>query len=101
MAEFGVFLISAWRAVVELLGLCLIGQGVLALLAGRSRGTNPIYRLFALLTRPAIRLLRRLTPALIVDRHLPAVTFFVLLWLWLALALARRWLCAANGLGCA
>ena len=47
-----VFVISALRAVVEMIGLCLIGQGVLYLLAGSRRQQNAIYRFFDLLTRP-------------------------------------------------
>ena len=37
-----VFLISALRAIVEMLGLCLMGQGVLYLLTGSRRQQNAI-----------------------------------------------------------
>ena len=52
--------LSALRAVVELVGLCAIGQGVLYVLAGSHRADNVIYRLFALVTAPP----RNLAPPL-------------------------------------
>ena len=57
------FAISALRAVVEMLAMCLLAQGVLYLLAGQRRADNPIYRLFALLTHPPRRLVASLLPA--------------------------------------
>ena len=38
------FFIAALRAVVEMLGLSLIGLGVMALFAGNGRKKNPIYQ---------------------------------------------------------
>lgn len=71
-AEFGiddeqgarmlVFMIGALRAIVEMLGLCLIGQGLLYLLAGERRQQNAIYRFFELLTRPPRQLALFLLP---------------------------------------
>lgn len=46
------FMISALRAVVELLLCCFVAQSVLGLLCGQSRAKNPIYQLFALINRP-------------------------------------------------
>ena len=57
-----VFVISAVRAVVEMLGLCLIGQGILYLLAGSRRRQNAIYRFFDLLTRPPRQVVAFLLP---------------------------------------
>mgnify|MGYP007125364095 FL=1 len=36
------FLISAARAIVEMLMLCLLAQGVLYLIAGSHRAKNPV-----------------------------------------------------------
>jgi hypothetical protein len=95
-----IFLLSALRAIVEVAGLALLGQGVLALLAGSRRHENFFYQIFAIVTRPVIRLARLLTPRVIVDDHVPLVAFFLLLWLWLALAYWRHQLCLAHGLAC-
>lgn len=88
-------LLSLLRALVEVAGLSLLGQGIVGLLAGRRRDENFVYRIFQVITRPAIRIVRALLPAAVLDRHVPYVTFFVLLWLWLALAYLKHLLAAA------
>lgn len=95
-----VLLVSVLRAVVEVAGMCLLGQGLLYVLAGSRREGNPIYQLFRIVTLPVVRLVRRMTPKMIVDRHVPMVTFFLLLWLWLLLAYAKQVLCAGGAAGC-
>lgn len=40
------------KAIAEIAGLALLGQGVLALLAGPSRETNVFYRVLAAMTSP-------------------------------------------------
>jgi hypothetical protein len=79
-------LLSILRALVEVAMLSLLGQGAVAVLAGRRREANPIYQLFRLVTRPVIAALRFVVPRLVIDRHLPVVAFFVLFWLWILLA---------------
>ena len=94
------FLIGILRALVEVAGLFLLGQGVLWLLAGPARERNVMYRLFTVLTAPVLWCVRRLTPRVILDRHLPVVSFFLLFWLWIVLAYARLIVCDAHGLSC-
>ncbi|MBK8522868.1 MAG: hypothetical protein IPL58_01280 [Betaproteobacteria bacterium] len=95
-----VFVISALRSLVEVAGLFLLGQGILTLIVGARREKNVIYQLFQLLTRPVIRIARAITPRVVIDRHLPFVTFFLLFWLWIALAYARQSVCLASQLAC-
>ena len=90
MSSVLLLLIGMLRALVEVAGLALLGQGVMALLAGPSREKNPIFQLFRLVASPALRLLRPVTPRVVIDRHLPFVAFFVLFWLWLALAYLKQ-----------
>jgi hypothetical protein len=90
MATTGLLFISILRAVVEVALLTLVGQGILALLAGNKRATNPIYQLFCVITRPVIKAVRFLTPRFILDRHIPAVAFFLLFWIWIFLAYLKR-----------
>lgn len=100
MVNTALFLVSALRTLVEVAGLFLIGQGVLYVLAGASREKNGIYQLFRIVTRPVLQAVRRLTPRVIIDRHLPFVAFGLLFWLWIALAAVRRAMCTAHGLNC-
>ena len=75
----------AVKALLELAGLFLFGQGVLYLLAGRDREQNWFYQLFRVLTSPVTKFTRFLTPKVIVDRHVPYVAFLLLIWAWLFL----------------
>lgn len=95
-----ILLVRILLALVQIATLALLGQGVLALLAGKYREQNIFYRVLRIITNPAVRTMRFITPRLILDAHIPALTFFVLLWLWIALALAKRHLCGLHGLAC-
>ncbi|RLJ68612.1 hypothetical protein [Sulfurisoma sediminicola] len=92
MAPTELLLLGVLRALVEVALLSLLGQGVVALLAGSRRATNPIYVLFGIVTKPAIRAARWITPKLVIDKHIPFVSFFLLFWLWIFLAWAKQFL---------
>ena len=100
MANPEIFLISILRALTEVALLTLLGQGLLAVLAGSRRATNPVYQLFRVVTGPVLRIIRFITPRMILEKHLPFVAFFLLFWLWMALALLKRHFCALQGLAC-
>ncbi|OJZ17548.1 MAG: hypothetical protein BGP21_10405 [Thiobacillus sp. 65-29] len=97
---FDILLVSILRAIIEVAGFALLGQGVLAILAGKYREQNLFYRILRTITQPAVRAVRVVTPRVILDAHVPMLTFFLLFWLWLALALLRRHLCGLHGLTC-
>lgn len=88
------------RALVEVAMLFLIGQGILALLAGSRRHGNTIYQLFVIVTRPVMRIVRKLSPPQVIDKHLPFVAFFLLFWCWIGLAYLKKAYCDANLLQC-
>lgn len=98
--EQQIFFIAALRTLVEVAGWALLGQGLLALLAGRRRHDNLIYQIFEIVTRPVVRAVRWITPRIVLDAHIPFVAFFLLFWLWLGLAWLRHDICAAHGLAC-
>lgn len=100
MTSIEVFIVSILRALAEVAMLALLGQGLLALLAGARRATNPIYRLFQIVTAPVVKGVRWIAPRLILDKHLPFVAFFVLFWLWIALAYVKRVLCGLDQMAC-
>lgn len=100
MPQFEFLFVVALRALVEIAGFALLGQGVVAVLAGKARDHNFVYRLFLVVTTPVTRAVRTLTPRWILDRHIPFLAFFLLAWLWLALAFVKRYICALHGLHC-
>lgn len=100
MVNIELLLVSGVRTLVEVAGFFLLGQGLLYVLAGASRERNAVYLLFRVITHPVVRMVRYITPKQVVDRHVPVVAFFLLFWLWIALAYARRVICVADGLAC-
>ncbi|MGH8635302.1 MAG: hypothetical protein ACRET7_14380 [Burkholderiales bacterium] len=95
-----ILLISIARAVVEVAGLFLLGQGVLWLFGPRARDGNFIYDLFKKGTRPIILFTRVITPRFVHDAHIGLIAFLLLAWLWLGLAFVKRYLCTIQGLQC-
>lgn len=66
--------------------LLLAGQGLVRLLSFGRHEENAVYRFFRFLTSPVTKVVRRLTPAKVADRHVPVVAFLLLFWLCFALA---------------
>src|SRR4030065_1317344 len=97
---FDILLVSVLRPLVEVAGFALLGQGLLALLAGKYREDNIFYRTLRIVASPAVRAVRFITPRFILDAHVPFLTFFLLFWLWVTLALVKRHLCGLHGLVC-
>jgi hypothetical protein len=78
-------LIVILKALTEVAGVAMLGQGVLWVLAGAKREQNPIYGIFKTLTSPVMKAVRLITPRVILDQHIGLVAFFLLLVLWVAL----------------
>jgi hypothetical protein len=90
--------ISAIKLVAEIALMTLLGRGVLALLAGQARASNPVYRLLAAMTRPFDTAARRIAPRVVIDRHLPWLTGLLLALVWLLATLAKISVCLHIGL---
>jgi hypothetical protein len=73
------------KALTEIAGVAFLGQGVLWLLAGAKRDQNVVYGMFKTLTSPVTRVVRAITPRIIIDAHIGLVAFFLLIVLWVAL----------------
>lgn len=77
--------------------LALLGQGVLYVLAGVNRDGNFFYQLIKLLSKPFTVVVRKLTPRLVADEHVPVVTFFLLLIVYAVVTFERIRLCVQIG----
>jgi hypothetical protein len=73
------------KALTEIAGVAMLGQGVLWLIAGARRQENIVYKLFKTLTAPVMRVTRAITPRVIIDAHIGLVAFFLLAVLWVVL----------------
>ena len=82
--------IATLRMLVEINLFALIGQGVLYLLPGVDREKNLFYLVLRTIASPATRVARWISPRFVLDRHVGWVALFILLSLWIALAIAKQ-----------
>jgi hypothetical protein len=81
--------------------LALVGQALLFVLAGAKRDSNIFYQLLQIVSKPFTLLVRKLTPKQVADRHVPIVTFFLLLILYAVVTFEKISLCVEAGMeGC-
>lgn len=77
------------KALTEVAGVAMLGQGVLWVIAGSRRDQNLVYGLFKTLTSPVMKVTRWVTPRIVLDRHLGLVAFFLLMVLWVVLTVMK------------
>lgn len=85
------------KGLVEVAALLLLALGAVRLLSFGRHDGNPVYRLLQVATAPLTRVTRRLTPAIVADRHVGLVTFLLLFWAWVGLVLLK--IASVNGHG--
>ena len=90
-------LILLTKLVCEIALLCLVGRGVLALLAGERRHNNFFYGLLRAATQPWVRGVAWVTPSVVLERHHPWVAFWVLSVTWLIATWAKVAMCLNIG----
>jgi ABC-type phosphate transport system permease subunit len=96
-----VLLVSIARALAEVAGMLMLGQGILWLFGPRAREGNFVYDLLKKGTLPIMKLTRAITPRFVHDAHIGLVAFLILMWVWFGLGVWKRSLCATYGLQCA
>ena len=97
-------LVDILKALLEVAGLALLGQGLLYLFAGAKREKNVVYQAFAVVTRPVLRVARFVTPRVVLDRHIGLVAFLLVVVAWFLVLVEKQALCVDGGLrepGCA
>jgi hypothetical protein len=90
-------LVSIIKLLAEIALLALVGQGVLAILAGARREQNMFYQLLQVLTRPFVSGTRLITPRIVIDRHVPFVAFLLLSFVWIAATITKINICLQMG----
>lgn len=91
------------QTLVGVAGMALLGQLLVAAFNWRRRTDNLLYRLFELIARPVVKLVRLVTPKVVLDRHIPIGAFMVLFFAYFWLGFEHREACKAqvNQAGCA
>lgn len=75
-------LVTSIKLVAEIALCALAGRWLLGLLAGAKREQNFFYQALGVMTRPFTKAFRAITPKVVIDRHIPLLTFFALAWIW-------------------
>jgi hypothetical protein len=88
---------SIIKLIAEIALLALLGQWLLGLLAGAKKEQNLFYQVLQIMTRPFVATARRLTPRLVLDRHVPLVAFFLLFFVWLGATIYKIQTCIRIG----
>ena len=93
--------LNLWQLVLYIALLALLGQGLLYVLAGSKRDANVFYQLLKIVSKPFTVLVRRVTPAKVADRHVPIVTFGLLLIVYFVVTFEKINYCVGlNMVGC-
>jgi len=92
-------LLDILKAVLEVAGLALLGQGLLFLFAGSKRQGNVVYQGLSVVTRPVLRLTRFVTPRVVLDRHLGLVAFLLVALAWFFVLVEKQSVCTEGALG--
>lgn len=96
------FFLLVAQTLVAVAGLALLGQLMVGAFSWARRHQNLLYRLFELIARPVVRLVRLVTPKVVLDRHIPIAAFVILLFGYFWLGFEHRDACKAqlNQRGC-
>jgi len=90
-------LVTSLKLVAEIALMAFAGQWVVGLLAGAGRDRNLFYQLLEVMTSPFVKLLRHVTPSVVIDRHIPLAAFLLLGLGWLGLTAIKISLCLHTG----
>ena len=90
------FVLVVAKALIEIAGLALLAQFLVGLFAWGRRNENPIYRLLQLIASPVTRLVRLLTPKIVLDQHVPLAAFLILVFAWIATVFGIAHSCAVE-----
>jgi len=92
-------LLDILKALLEVAGFALLGQGLLFLFAGSKRQGNVVYQGLSVVTRPVLRLTRFVTPRVVLDRHLGLVAFLLVALAWFFVLVEKQSVCTEGALG--
>lgn len=87
----------AVKLVAEIALLALLGQGLLGWLAGARKDQNIFYQILRIVTRPFVSAARSLSPNVVLDRHVPLVAFWLLVFVWLGATVVKINICLQIG----
>ena len=85
------------KLIAEIALMAMAGQWLLGLLAGAKKDQNLFYQILAIVGRPFVLTARFLSPKFVLDRHVPLVAFFLLVFIWLTATIYKIQTCIQIG----
>lgn len=90
------FALLVLQTLVLVAGLALLGQGIVAIFNWPRRRQNLVYRLFELIASPVVKVIRWVTPKVVLDQHIPIAAFLVLFFAYFWLGFEHRAACRGD-----
>jgi hypothetical protein len=90
-------LVTIAKTLIELSMMFIAGRFLLGWMAGVQRQKNVFWKLLDAAASPALWLARRISPRLMLDRHVPLAAFCALLAAWVMVTLFKIDLCLGWG----
>ena len=85
------------KLIAEIALMAMAGQWLLGLLAGARKEQNLFYQILKIIGQPFVRVARLVSPRLVLDRHVPLVAFFLLVFIWLGATIYKIQTCIRIG----
>jgi len=90
------FALLAAQTIVLVAGTALLGQLMVGMFNWRARQQNIVYKTFELVASPFVKLVRLVTPKIVLDQHIPIAAFMVLFIAYFWLGFEHRASCRAD-----
>jgi uncharacterized protein YggT (Ycf19 family) len=84
------------QTLILVAAMALFGQLIVGAFNWRRRHENFVYQLFGIVTRPVVRMVRAVTPRIILDQHVPMVAFLLLVFGYFGVGLWHRDVCLSD-----
>jgi uncharacterized protein YggT (Ycf19 family) len=84
------------QTLVFVAGMALLGQLLVGAFNWPRRHENLVYRLFEIIASPVVKLVRWVTPRVVLDKHVPIGAFMLLLFAYFVLGMEHRDVCRAD-----
>lgn len=91
-----VLLIQMAQTLVLVAGLALMGQLLVGAFNWSQRHNNLLFRVFEIIARPVVKVVRLISPKVVLDRHVPAAAFMIMLVVYFWLGFEHRDACKAQ-----
>ncbi len=86
------------KSLIELSLMFIVGRFLLGLLAGPNRDNNVFWQLLDVASKPTLWLTRKISPRLILDRHIPLATSSWLIIAWVVVVQMKIEMCFEMGI---